>query len=102
MKELEQSESNERHSLRYTKNLHRSKSFANFGYEFQQLYRRTFQCGQDLSLESPRPKDQEKIQAKEPEVHGGMKHRCYEQRMSGLYEGLEKSLRELKDMVSAL
>ena len=31
-----------------------------------------------------------------------MQHKCYEQRMSGLYEGLEKSLRELKDMVTAL
>ena len=102
MQELEQLESNERHSLRYSTDLHRAKSFANFGYEFQQLYRRIFQCGQDLSLESPKPKDQEKIQAKEPKVHAEMEHRCYEQRMSGLYEGLEKSLRELKDMVTAL
>ena len=31
-----------------------------------------------------------------------MKHRCYKQRMSGLYECLEKSLRELKAMVTAL
>ena len=31
-----------------------------------------------------------------------MEHKCYEQRISGLYEGLEKSLRELKDMVTAL
>ena len=102
MKELEQLESNERHSIRYSTDLHWAKSFANFGYEFQQLYHRIFQCGQDLSLESPKPKDQEKIQAKEPKVHGKMEHRCYEQRMSGLYEGLEKSLRELKDMVTAL
>ena len=102
MKELEQLESNERHSLRYTTDLHRFKSFANFRYEFQQLYRRIFQCGQHLSLESPKPKDQEKIEAKEPEVQGEIKHRCYEQRMSGLYEGLEKSLRELKDMVTAV
>ena len=39
IKELEQLESKERHSLRYSTNLHRAKSFANFGYEFQQLYR---------------------------------------------------------------
>ena len=52
MKELEQLESNERHSLRYTTDLHQSKGFANFGYEFQQLYRRFFQCGQDLSLDN--------------------------------------------------
>ena len=102
MKELEQLESNEQPSLRYSTDLHRAKSFANFGYEFQQLYRRIFQCGQYLSLESPKPKDQEKIQAKEPKVHGEKEHRCYEQRMSGFYEGLEKSLREPKDMVTAL
>ena len=57
MRELELLGSNERHSLRYNTDLHRAKSFAKFGYEFQQLYRRIFQCGQNLSLESPKPKD---------------------------------------------
>ena len=87
MKGLEQLESNERHSLRYSTDLHQAKSFAIFGYGFQQLYRIIFQCGQDLSLESPKPKDQEKIQSKEPKVPGKMEHKCYEQRKSGLYEG---------------